>query len=51
MLIDDTDRRILRQALAEPLAARILWAERAGVTLATLAPTGVTAAAAAVHAG
>ncbi len=36
MLIDDTDRRILRQALAEPLAARILWAERAGVTLATL---------------
>jgi len=36
MLMDDTDRRILRQALAEPLAARILWAERAGVTLATL---------------
>lgn len=36
MQIDDTDRRILRQALAEPLAARILWAERAGVTLATL---------------
>ena len=36
MQIDDTDRRILRQALAEPLASRTLWAERAGVTLATL---------------
>jgi Lrp/AsnC family transcriptional regulator len=36
MQIDDTDRRILRQALADPLAARGLWAERAGVTLATL---------------
>ncbi|WP_430464986.1 Lrp/AsnC family transcriptional regulator [Tabrizicola sp.] len=36
MQIDDTDRRILRQALAEPLAPRVLWAERAGVTAATL---------------
>jgi hypothetical protein len=36
MQIDDTDRRLLRQALAEPLAPRALRAERAGVTLATL---------------
>ena len=36
MSIDDTDRRILRQTLADPLAPRALWAERAGVTLATL---------------
>ena len=36
MQIDETDRRVLRQALAEPLAPRALWAERAGVTLATL---------------
>jgi Lrp/AsnC family transcriptional regulator len=36
MQIDDTDRRLMRQALAEPLAPRALWAERAGVTLATL---------------
>ena len=36
MPTDETDRRVLRQALAEPLAPRALWAERAGVTLATL---------------
>lgn len=36
MQLDDTDRRILRQALADPLSPRTLWAERAGVTLATL---------------
>ena len=36
MQIDDTDRRILRQLLAEPDLARSDLAERAGVTLATL---------------
>lgn len=36
MQIDDTDRRILRQALAEPSAPRSVIAERAGVTGATL---------------
>ena len=36
MLIDETDRRILRHALAEPGANRTDLAERAGVTPATL---------------
>lgn len=36
MQIDDTDRRILRHALAEPSAPRGVIAERAGVTAATL---------------
>jgi Lrp/AsnC family transcriptional regulator len=36
MLTDETDRRILRHALAEPAAPRALLAERAGVTAATL---------------
>lgn len=36
MQIDDTDRRILRQYLAEPELARADLAERAGVTPATL---------------
>ena len=35
MLIDDTDRRILRQLLAEPAMATADLAERAGVTTAT----------------
>lgn len=35
MLIDDTDRRILRQMLAEPGLATAALAERAGVTTAT----------------
>ena len=37
MQTDDTDRRILRQMLAEPSAPRSLLADRAGVTAATLA--------------
>ena len=37
MQVDDTDRRILRQMLAEPSAPRSLLADRAGVTAATLA--------------
>lgn len=36
MQIDDTDRRILRQMLAEPGLDRAALAERAGVTQATL---------------
>ncbi|WP_431299143.1 Lrp/AsnC family transcriptional regulator [Tabrizicola sp. BL-A-41-H6] len=36
MQLDDTDRRILRQYLAEPGLERALLAERAGVTAATL---------------
>ncbi len=36
MQVDDTDRRILRQVLAEPTAARSEVAERVGVTAATL---------------
>ena len=36
MLLDDTDRRILRQYLAEPGAERGALADRSGVTLATL---------------
>ena len=36
MQIDETDRRILRHALAEPSAPRAMLAERAGVTPATL---------------
>lgn len=36
MLIDETDRRILRHALADPAASRADLAERAGVTPATL---------------
>ncbi|MBA3910915.1 MAG: AsnC family transcriptional regulator [Rhodobacter sp.] len=36
MQIDDTDRRILRQYLAEPGAERAQLAERSGVTQATL---------------
>lgn len=36
MQIDDTDRRILRHALADPSAPRAALAERAGVTQATL---------------
>ncbi len=36
MQIDDTDRRILRQYLAEPGLERAVLAERAGVTVATL---------------
>ena len=36
MQIDDTDRRILRHALAEPGMDRAVLAERAGVTGATL---------------
>jgi Lrp/AsnC family transcriptional regulator len=36
MQIDDSDRRILRQVLAEPAAPRSDLAERAGVTAATL---------------
>jgi Lrp/AsnC family transcriptional regulator len=36
MQIDDTDRRILRQMLAEPDLANATLAERAGVTQATL---------------
>ncbi len=35
MQIDDTDRRILRQLLADPAAANAVLAERAGVTSAT----------------
>ena len=35
MQIDDTDRRILRQLLAEPALATAELAERAGVTTAT----------------
>lgn len=35
-MLDDTDRRILRQLLAEPDLGRQALAERAGVTLATL---------------
>lgn len=35
MQIDDTDRRILRQLLAEPRLATAALAERAGVTAAT----------------
>lgn len=37
MQIDDTDRRVLRQVLADPSAARGVLAARAGVTAATLA--------------
>lgn len=36
MLIDETDRRILRHYLADPAASRAALAERAGVTPATL---------------
>ncbi len=36
MLIDETDRRILRHYLADPAASRAVLAERAGVTPATL---------------
>ena len=36
MQLDETDRRILRHALAEPSALRATLAERAGVTPATL---------------
>ena len=36
MQLDETDRRILRHALAEPSAARATMADRAGVTPATL---------------
>ena len=36
MLIDETDRRILRHYLADPAASRGVLAERAGVTPATL---------------
>lgn len=36
MQVDETDRRILRQVLAEPSAPRGALAERAGVTPATL---------------
>jgi Lrp/AsnC family transcriptional regulator len=36
MQIDDTDRRILRQMLADPSLDRAALAERAGVTQATL---------------
>ena len=36
MLIDDTDRRILRHYLAEPSQPRAALADRAAVTLATL---------------
>jgi Lrp/AsnC family transcriptional regulator len=36
MLVDETDRRILRQYLAEPAVDRAVLAERAGVTPATL---------------
>ena len=36
MQIDDTDRRILRQHLAEPSLPRAALAARAGVTPATL---------------
>ena len=35
MQMDDTDRRILRQLLAEPALAMALLAERAGVTVGT----------------
>lgn len=35
MQIDETDRRILRQLLAEPAAAMAVLADRAGVTQAT----------------
>ena len=35
-MLDDTDRRILRQLLAEPDLGRSDLAERSGVTLATL---------------
>ena len=35
-MLDDTDRRILRQLLADPDLPRGALAERAGVTLATL---------------
>jgi len=35
MLIDDTDRRILRHMLAEPQLATVGLAERAGITAAT----------------
>lgn len=35
-MLDDTDRRILRQLLADPAAASVQLAERAGVTPATL---------------
>lgn len=37
MHIDDTDRRLLRQVLADPSAPRIVLADRAGLTVATLA--------------
>jgi Lrp/AsnC family transcriptional regulator len=37
MQLDDTDRRILRQLLADPAAPRTALADRAGVTGATLA--------------
>lgn len=37
MQTDETDRRILRQMLAEPSAPRAALADRAGVTAATLA--------------
>ncbi|MDP3261756.1 MAG: Lrp/AsnC family transcriptional regulator [Tabrizicola sp.] len=36
MQLDDTDRRILRQYLAEPAVERSVLAQRAGVTAATL---------------
>jgi Lrp/AsnC family transcriptional regulator len=36
MQVDETDRRILRQYLADPAAERGVLAERAGVTVATL---------------
>ena len=36
MQVDDTDRRILRQVLAEPSSPRAALAARAGVTAATL---------------
>ena len=35
MQLDDTDRRILRHVLADPVAANAVLAERAGVTAAT----------------
>ncbi len=37
MQVDDTDRRVLRHALADPSAPKSVLAERAGVTSATLA--------------
>ena len=36
MHIDDTDRRLLRQVLADPSALRTVLADRAGLTVATL---------------